>query len=266
MEYTHLSETVKIKKISENDTEGIFEIEGLYTGYGLTLGNALRRALFSSLAGAAITQIKIKGVEHEFSTISGVMEDVVEITLNLKKVRFRFYASEPQILTLKVKGEKKVTAKDIKTNAQVEVVNPDALIATLTNKNAELDMELTVEKGLGYVPVEARKIDKLPIKTIALDAIFSPVVKVNFNIENMRVGERTDFNRLRIIIETDGSISPSNALHKAANVLKDHLEKVSAMEVKESEKKIAEPKIKSRAKTKTKETKEKKEKKKAKKK
>lgn len=244
MEYTRLSETVKIKKISETEKEGVFEIEGLYTGYGLTLGNALRRALFSSLAGAAITQIKIKGVEHEFSTIPGVLEDVVEITLNLKKVRFRFFATEPQILTLKVKGEKKVTANDIKTNAQVEVVNPDSHIATLTNKNAELDMELTVEKGLGYVPVEARKIEKLPIKTIALDAIFTPIVKVNFNIENMRVGERTDYNRLRIIIETDGSISPSNALHKSCNVLKDHLEKISAIEVKEAEKKVESPEIK----------------------
>lgn len=244
MEYTRLSETVKIKKISETDKEGVFEIEGLYTGYGLTLGNALRRTLLSSLAGAAITQIKIKGVEHEFSTIPGVLEDVVEITLNLKKIRFRFYATEPQILTLKVKGEKEVTANDIKTNAQVEVVNSDAHIATLTNKNAELDMELTVEKGLGYVPVEDRKIEKLPIKTICLDAIFTPIVKVNFNIENMRVGERTDYNRLRIIIETDGSISPSNALHKACNVLKDHLEKILAIEVKETEKKAEAPEIK----------------------
>ncbi len=233
MEYTHLSDTVKIKKISEAGNVGNFEIEGLYTGYGLTLGNALRRVLLSSLPGAAITQVKIKGAEHEFSTVSGVLEDVIEIILNLKKVRFHFFAAEPQILTLKVKGEKKVTAKDIKTNAQVEVVNPDAHIATLTDKNSELDMEITVEKGLGYVPVEARKIEKLPVKTIALDAIFTPVVKVNFNIENMRVGERTDFNRLKLFIETDGSISPSSALHKACSILKDHFEKVSMIEVEE---------------------------------
>jgi len=238
VEYTRLSETVKIKKISETDKEGVFEIESLYTGYGLTLGNALRRALFSSLAGAAITQIKIKGVEHEFSTIPGVLEDVVEIMLNLKKVRFRFYAAEPQVLNLKVKGEKKVTAGDIKTNSQVEVVNPDAYIATLTSKNAEFDAELIVEKGLGYVPVEERKTEKLPIKTILIDAIFAPIVKVNFNIENMRVGERTDYNRLRIIIETDGSISPSNALHKACNVLKDHFDKISAIEIKETAKEV----------------------------
>ena len=236
MEWLQLSETVKIKKVSEIENEGVFEIEGLYTGYGLTMGNALRRVLLSSLTGAAITQIKIKGIEHEFSTIEGVLEDVVEIMVNLKKVRFRFYATEPQILTLKVKGEKKVTAADIKTNAQVEVINPDSHIAALTNKNAELDMEITVEKGSGYVPVEARKIEKLPIKTIALDAIFTPIVKVNFNIENMRVGDRTDYNRLKLIIETDGSISPSSALHKACNILKDHFEKIGAIEVKEAEK------------------------------
>lgn len=230
-----LSENVKIKKVSENDTEGIFEIEGLYTGYGLTLGNTLRRALLSSLPGAAITQVKIKGVDHEFSTIPGVAEDVIEITLNLKRIRFKFHASEPQVLTLKVKGEKKVTAGDIKGNAEVEVVNPDIHIATLTSKNSELEMELTIEKGMGYVPVESRKIEKLSIKTIALDAIFSPVVKVNFSIENMRVGDRTDYNRLRIVIETDGSISPSSALHKASNVLRDHFDKISAVEVKEAE-------------------------------
>lgn len=235
MEYTRLSETVKIKTISETETEGLFEIEGLYTGYGLTLGNALRRSLLSSLPGAAITQVKIKGVEHEFSTIPGVKEDVVEITLNLKRVRFKFYATEPQVLTLKVKGEKKVTASDIKANAQVELVNSDCHIATLTGKNAEIDMELTVEKGLGYVPVEARKLEKLPIKTIALDAIFSPVQKVNFVVENMRVGDRTDYNRLKLTIETDGTITPSSALHKASNILKDHFEKVSAIEVKEGE-------------------------------
>ncbi|MEK7451390.1 MAG: DNA-directed RNA polymerase subunit alpha [Patescibacteria group bacterium] len=235
MEYARLSETVKIKKVSEKENEGVFEIEGLYTGYGLTLGNALRRVLLSSLPGAAITQIKIKGVDHEFSTIDGVMEDVVEITLNLKRVRFRFFADEPQTLILKVKGEKKVKAGDIKSNAQVEVANPDFHIATLTNKNAELEMEITVEKGLGYVPVEARKIEKLPIKTIALDAIFTPVSKVNFIVENMRVGERTDYNRLKLTVETDGTISPSKAVHKAANILKDHFDKVSAIETEDLE-------------------------------
>lgn len=242
MEYQRLSETVKVKKVSETEKEGVFEIEGLYTGYGLTLGNALRRVLLSSLPGAAITQIKIKGVDHEFSTVGGVKEDVIEIMLNLKKIRFRFFADEPQILTLKVKGEKKATAGDIKTNAQVEVVNEDALIATLTAKNAELEMELTVEKGLGYAPVEARKTEKLPIKTIALDATFTPVVKVNFTVENMRVGNRTDYNRLRIHLGTDGSISPSSALHKSVNILKDHFDKILAIEPREIKEKKAKDK------------------------
>jgi len=235
MEYARLSDTVKIKKISETDKEGVFEIEGLYTGYGLTLGNSLRRVLLSSLPGAAITQIKIKGAEHEFSTLPGILEDIIEITLNLKKVRFHFYASEPQILALRVKGEKEVTAADIKANAQVEIVNPEAHIATLTNKNAELEIEITVDKGAGYVPAEARKTEKLPIKTIAVDTIFSPVVKVNFSVENMRVGDRTDFNKLKLVIETDGSIYPSSALRKASNILKDHFGKVAEIEVMEDE-------------------------------
>ncbi len=235
MEYTRLSDSVNIKTISENATEGAFEIDGLYTGYGLTLGNALRRCLLSSLPGAAITQVKIKGVDHEFSTIAGVKEDVVQISLNLKKIRFRFHATEPQVLSLKAKGESKVTAGDIVTNSDVEVMNPEAIIATLTNKNSELDMEITVEKGLGYVPVEVRKLEKLPVKTIALDAIFTPVVKVNFVVENMRVGDRTDYNRLKLVLSTDGTISPSSALHKAANILKDHFDKISAIEVKEVE-------------------------------
>jgi len=233
MEYTFLSKNVTVKKVTENAQKGEFEITGLYTGYGITLGNTLRRVLLSSLPGAAITQIKIKGAKHEFSTIDGVLEDIVEITLNLKKIRFTFNADEPQILILKKKGEGKVTAGDIKSNAQVEVVNPDAHIATITSKSGELDMEITVEKGLGYSPVESRKSEKLSIGMIAIDAIFTPVVNVNFEVENMRVGDRTDYNRLKMIIETDGTLSPSRALHKAANILKDHLEVVSNVEVNE---------------------------------
>ncbi len=235
MEYQYLSETVNVKKVSENEKEGVFEVEGLYAGYGLTIGNALRRVLLSSLPGAAITQVKIKGVNHEFSTIEGVKEDVVEIGLNLKKVRFRIHTDEPQVLNLKVKGEKVVMAEDIETNSNVELITKDIHIATLTAKGAELDMELTVEKGLGYSPVEARKSDKLPIGVIALDALFSPVVKVNFTVENMRVGERADYNKLRLVIETDGSLTPSAALRKASNILQDHFVKISGVEVKEAE-------------------------------
>ncbi len=235
MQFAYLSESVIIKKISETDTDGVFEIEGLYRGYGITMGTALRRVLFSSLPGAAITQFKVKGAGHQFSTIADVSEDLVEMGLNLKKVRFRLHTDEPQVLTLKVKGEKEVTAADIELNSNVDLITPDAHIATLTSKSAELEIELTVERGLGFVAVELQKSDKLPIGTIALDAAFSPVVKANFTVENMRVGDRTDYNKLVISITTDGSITPSSALHKASNILKDHFEKASQIEVKEVE-------------------------------
>jgi len=238
----NILDAVKIKNVSETDRKGVFEIEGLYPGYGITLGNAIRRVAFSSLSGAAVTKVKIKGVNHEFSTIEGVMEDVLTITLNLKKIRFRMETDEPQILTLKVKGEKEVTAADIKTNPQIEIVNPDVLIATITNKNTVLEMELTVEKGLGYIPAEERKSERLTIGTIALDAIFSPIVNVNFTVEDMRVGERTDYNRLKIFIETDGTITPSSAFQQSVEILKAHLEKISLPEVKVVKKeKIEEP-------------------------
>lgn len=231
MKYTHVSEAVTIRKVSEEGTIGVFHVEGLYTGYGATLGNALRRALLSSLPGAAITQIKIKGVDHEFSTLPGMVEDMVEFILNLKQVRFHFFANEPQVLALRVKGETSVTAGDIESTTLVKVINKDLPLATLTKKSAELDMELTVEKGLGYVPAESRKLERLPVGTIVLDAVFSPIVRVAFSVENMRVGDRTDYNRLALEVETDGSISPSEALHKAGNILKDHFDKVSAIEV-----------------------------------
>lgn len=227
----HLSENLKVNVISETPKSGVFEIEGLYSGYGTTLGNGLRRVLLSSLPGAAITQVKIKNVGHEFTTIPGVVEDVVEIMLNLKRVRFLFnvdYAAyeQPELVTLSANGEGKVTAASIKNTNLVKVINPETHIATITDKNTELEMELTIEKGLGYVPVESFKTETLPVGVIQLDAIFSPITKVNFTVENMRVGDRTDFNRLRFVIETDGSISPSSALHKAASLLQDHFGKI----------------------------------------
>ena len=236
MELGPISEALQIVTVKEVDNVGEFEVNGLYTGYGLTMGNALRRVLLSSIPGAAITSAKIKGVGHEFSTIPNVAEDVVEIAINLKKIRFAMYTDEPQILLLHVKGEEKVTAAAIEENAQVSVISKDAHIATLTTKGAELDIELTVERGLGYLPVEARKSDKLPIGVVALDAFFSPVTKVNFVVENMRVGDRTDYNKLRLVIETDGSISPSAALKRAGEILKGHFEKVTTVEVKEAPK------------------------------
>ena len=240
MKLTNLGEAMNIKKVSEKDKVGVFEIDGLYTGYGLTVGNALRRVLLSSLPGAAITQIKIKGVGHEFTTIPNVLEDVVDLMLNLKKIRLRLYVNEPQVLTLKSKGEKEVTAADIKTNTNVDVISKDTHIATLTSKGAELEMELTIERGLGYVPVESRKLEKLPVGVIALDAIFSPVVKANFTVENMRVGDRTDYNRLNIVVETDGSVTPSEAVKKSSDILQEHFLKISGVEVLESKPEVVE--------------------------
>ncbi len=234
MEYAHLSSTVSIKTVSEDVKNGVFEVEGLFAGYGLTLGNALRRALLSSLPGAAATEIKVKGVSHEFSTLPGLKEDIVELALNFKKLRFRLQVDEPQVLSLKVKGERDITGGDIALNSEVELANPEEILGHLTAKDAELDIEIKVERGLGYVPAEARAGEgRLPIGTIALDAIFTPVQRVNYIVEDMRVGDRTDYNRLRIEIGTDGTVSPSAALHKAANILKDHFDRVSAVAVQE---------------------------------
>ena len=235
MEYAHLSNTVAVKTIKEDGNEGVFEIEGLYAGYGLTMGNALRRTLLSSLPGAAVTYIKVKNAPHEFATIQGVKEDLVTLILNFKRIRFQMDAHEPQVVLLEAKGEKTVTAADITLNSSVRIMNPDAVIATLTDKKAELSIEVTVERGLGYSPMESRKAEKLPIGVIGVDAFFSPVTSANYAVENMRVGDRTDYNKLRVVIKTDGTITPSAALHKAANILRDHFEKISGIEVKEAE-------------------------------
>lgn len=213
---------LKPKIIKQEKDKAIFEIEALYPGYGVTIGNSLRRVLLSSLTGAAVTQMKIKGVPHEFSTISGVLEDVIQIMLNLKKLRFKIYTEEPQKATLKIKGEKKVKGADFQIPAQLELVNEDCPIATLTSKKAELEMEIQIERGIGYSPREARKKEKLEIGTIPLDAIFTPVRKVAFRVENMRVGERTDFDRLFLEVETDGSVLPEQAFFQASDTLVKH--------------------------------------------
>jgi len=210
------------KIIEKKNNRAIFEIEALYPGYGVSIGNTLRRVLLSSLSGAAITQVKIKGVQHEFSTLPGVLEDVINILLNLKQLRFKFFAEESQKATLKIKGEKIVKGSDFRLPSQVELVNKDFPIATLTTKSAELEMEIQIEKGLGYEPVERRKKEKLPIGVIALDSIFTPIKKVSYQIENMRVGERTDFDRLRFEVETDGTITPEEAFYRASEILVKH--------------------------------------------
>ena len=222
------------KIIEETEFKGVYEIEGLYPGYGHTLGNSLRRILLSSLSGAAISTIKISGVEHEFSTIEGIKEDVINIILNLKNIRLKIHADEPQILTLKGEKQKKLTAKDIKIPSQVEIINKDAPIATLTSKNSKFYAEMVAIKGVGYVPREMNVKDKVEIGTIALDMIFTPIKKVNYEVENMRVGDRTDFNRLRISLQTDGTISPKEAFESAVNIMIKQLKAISGWKEKES--------------------------------
>jgi len=209
--------------IVESDArKAVIEIEGLFPGYGVTLGNALRRVLLSSCEGAAVTSFRVEGVHHEFSTIPNILEDVIDISLNLKTLRFRVFSNEPQTLSLVKKGEGIVTASDIAKNPLVEIVNPEAHIATLTDKRAALDMKMVVEKGMGYSEVDQRRKEKLPIGTVALDANFSPVTLVNVEVENMMVEGRADYNRLRLHIETDGSLFPLDAYDQAIGILVDH--------------------------------------------
>jgi DNA-directed RNA polymerase subunit alpha len=219
--------------IQKDGTTAVFEIGPLQSGYGATIANPLRRVLLSSLEGTAITSLKIKGVDHEFSSIDGVMEDVIEIILNLKKIRFRGFSDEPVTLTLSKKGSGAVTAGDIKLTSDVELVNPDQHIATLSDKAASLEMEITVEKGRGYVSTEQRQKEKLPIGVIAVDAVFSPVRKVNFTVEDTRVEDRIDFNKVVLEIETDGSVEPEAALKEAATILAKHFTMVSEVTVPE---------------------------------
>jgi len=212
----------KPKIIKQEGNFAIFEIKSCYPGYGVTIGNALRRVLLSSLSGSAITAINISGVNHEFSTIPGIAEDVVEIVLNLKKVKFKMHTDEPVKLTLKVSKEGEVKASEIKTTSDIEVVNKDAYIATINDKNSKLEMEVRVETGIGYVPIEQQDKEKLEIGNISIDSIFTPVKKVNFKVENMRVGKLTNYDKLILEIETSGEITPEEAFKKAARLLVDH--------------------------------------------
>ncbi len=216
----------KPRIVSEDAFKGTYEIDALYPGFGHTLGNSLRRIILSSLPGAAISKVKIDGVGHEFSTISGVKEDVVAILLNLKKLRIKMLSDEPQILNIKVKGIKKVTAADVKAPGQIEIVNTDEHIAELTDKAAELDIEMTVEKGIGYVPKEVIQKDRVDVGSITLDAAFTPIKRVSYEVENMRVGDRTDFNRLRINVETDGTITPKEALENSIGIMISQLKAI----------------------------------------
>lgn len=224
MEYS-ITLPSKPRIVSEEGQEGVYEIDGLYPGYGHTLGNSLRRIILSSLPGAAITSVKIEGVSHEFSTMDGVKEDVVTILLNLKKLRFEVLSGEAQTITLSAKGPKKLTGADLQIPGQVRLLNPGAYICELTDK-ISFSAEFKIERGLGYVPREALKKERVDIGEISVDAIFSPIRRVNYEVENMRVGDRTDFNRLRIVIETDGTISARAALEQAIEVMITQLKAV----------------------------------------
>jgi DNA-directed RNA polymerase subunit alpha len=225
----------KPKVVLEKGSLGVYEIDGLYPGYGHTLGNSLRRIILSSLPGAAVTHVKIAGVSHEFSTITGVKEDVITILLNLKKLRLRILTHEPQQLRLKVKGVKDITAKDIELPGQVELLNPLQHIASVTEKSAELDIEIHVAPGLGYVTKEVLQKERVDIGTIALDAAFTPIKKVNYEVENMRIGDRTDFNRLKVTIETDGTITPHEALEKSIAIMINQLKAIVGFKEEEPE-------------------------------
>jgi DNA-directed RNA polymerase subunit alpha len=229
----------KLSVVSEDNSKGVYEIDGLYPGYGHTLGNSLRRIILSSLPGAAITSLKIDGVDHEFSVVDGVKEDVITMLLHLKQVRFKILTEESQTVTLSVKGPKTVTAGDITVGGQVEILNKDLYIAELTGK-APLNIEMTIEKGLGFVPKDAHQKHKTEIGFIAVDAIFTPIRRVAYEVENMRVGDNTNYNRLRMTIETDGTLTAREALENAISIMIDQLHAIAGFTKKKIVESVAE--------------------------
>lgn len=223
---TNVTLPSKPRVVKEEEFHGVYEIDGLFPGYGHTLGNSLRRIVLSSLPGAAITHVKIEGAKHEFDTLAGIKEDVVTILLNLKRVRIALHGDEPVTLTLKANSIGVVTAKSIEGPSQAEILSPELKIAEITAKGTTLDIELTVSKGLGYIPRENHQKDKVDIGAMALDAVFTPIRRANYEVENMRVGDRTDYNRLRMNIETDGSIMPREALEGAIEIMVHQLKAI----------------------------------------
>ncbi|OGI68816.1 DNA-directed RNA polymerase subunit alpha [Candidatus Nomurabacteria bacterium RIFCSPLOWO2_01_FULL_41_12] len=225
----------KPRVVLEDGNKGVFEIDGLSPGYGHTLGNSLRRIILSSLPGASVISIKIDGVTHEFQTMDGIKEDVIVMILNLKKVRFKMLSDEPQTVAFSLKGPKEVLASDIKTGGQVEILNPELHIAEVTGK-VNLSIEMRIEKGLGFIPKEIFQKDKVDVGTIAVDAIFTPIRRVSYEVENMRVGDKTNHNRLRISIETDGTLSPREALSRSIEIMINQLKAI--IDFKEIEEEI----------------------------
>lgn len=214
---------VEVDKDAQSPTFGRFTTEAFERGFGTTIGNALRRILLSSLTGAAVTTVKIEGVVHEFSTIAGVTEDVTAIILNIKSLRLALHTDKPKTIRLKKRGPGEAKGSDILHDADVTILTPDLHIATL-DKDATLDIEMTIKHGRGYVPAERNKEEGLPIGVIAIDSIFSPIKRVNFHVENARVGRMTDYDKLTMEIWTDGTISPRDALSTGASILREHLD------------------------------------------
>jgi DNA-directed RNA polymerase subunit alpha len=228
----------KPKVVKEEASQGIYEIDSLYPGYGHTLGNSLRRIILSSLPGTAITSLSIEGVSHEFASIEGVKEDVVTILLNLKKVHFQLLSDEPQEVTMEIKGQHKITASDLKLPGQVQVINKNQYIAEITGKNTSLNIKLRIERGLGYVPKEVLQKEKVEVGAIALDAVFTPIRRVNYEVENMRVGDRTDYNKLRIFVETDGTVTPREVLERAISIMIQQLQAIVGFQKEPEEEKL----------------------------
>jgi DNA-directed RNA polymerase subunit alpha len=221
------TELLKVNYLKGKDAfEGSFVIEPLMPGYGLTIGHALRRVLLSSLSGAAIHSVRIDGVTHEFSTLPGVKEDVIEIIMNLKNIDFKLDGDEPVTLKLEKKGAGVVRAKDFQKNSSIVVINTEAEIATLDSKG-KISMEVVIKKGQGYEPVERRKEEKMPLGTIAVDSVFTPIKKIHYNVENTRVGGMTNYDRVTLNITTDGSITPEDAFNTANQILIEHFNLIS---------------------------------------
>ena len=235
-EYINIAIPSKPEIVQETDTEGTYEISGLYPGYGNTLGNALRRMLLSSIPGVAVTTIRIQGVPHEFSALDGVKEDALTVIVNMKNIRVRANTSTfPQQIVLQKKGAGVVTAGDFEAPSQVEIINKDLVIAEITDAATELHIEADVQQGIGFRPREDFS-DDLSVGSIVVDAIFSPVKRSSYEVENMRVGDRTDFNRLSLFVETDGTITPRQALEKALRTMLSQFEAMLGFQSENEEK------------------------------
>ncbi|MGH8056729.1 MAG: DNA-directed RNA polymerase subunit alpha, partial [Candidatus Entotheonellia bacterium] len=214
---------IEVERATRTNRYGRFTAEPFERGFGTTVGNALRRVLLSSLEGGAVTSVQIEGIYHEFSAIPGVREDVTDIILNVKELLLKMHGYGPKVISLQAEGEGEVTAKDIVTDSDIEVLNPNLHIATL-NKDGKLNIQMNVKKGRGYVPAEMNVEEDMPAQAIPIDAIFAPIQKVNFSVENARVGRRADYDKLTLEVTTNGSLSPEESVSQAAQILRDHLE------------------------------------------